>query len=81
MLRDFQLMGWRGWEGGGVIELEEKREEVELMGEQSVLVQKAPGRVFTTERDGQSRMEAENTSMECWEFIFHEKLHIFPPAY
>lgn len=56
MLRDFQLMGWRGWEGERgareeVIELEEKREEAESMGEQSVLVQKASGRLFTRERE------------------------------
>lgn len=61
--------------------MEEKREEAESMGEQSVLVQKASGGLFTTERDGQSRMETEKTSVECWEFIFHEKLHSFAPAY
>lgn len=42
MLRDFQLMRWRGWEGerGQRVELKEKGEEAESMGEQSVLVQK-----------------------------------------
>ncbi len=51
MLRDFQLMGWRGWdgergEGEAGKELEEKREEAKSMGEQSVLVQKASGQTI-----------------------------------
>lgn len=63
------------------IELEEKREEAKSMGEQSVLVQKASGQTIYHRRDGQSRMETEKTSVECWEFIFHEKLHSFAPVY
>ena len=39
------------------------------------------GRLFTAERHGQSQMETEKTSVESWEFIFHEKLHSFAPAY
>lgn len=26
-------------------------------------------------------MESEKTSVECWEFIFHEKLHSFAPTH
>lgn len=51
------------------------------MGEQSVLVQKASGQTIYHKKDTQSRMETEKTSVECWEFIFQEKLHSFAPAY
>lgn len=83
MLRDFQLMGWRGWEGergeerGGY----RKEKRPSRWASKVFWSRKHRGGLFTTERDGQSRMETEKTSVECWEFIFHEKLHSFAPAY
>lgn len=85
MLRDFQLMGWRGREGergrasGGYRIGGEKRPS--RWASKVFWSRKHRGRLFTTKKDTQSRMETEKTSVECWEFIFQEKLHSFAPAY
>ena len=84
MLRDFQLMGWRGWEGERrdreeVIELEEKIEEAESMGKQSVFGPEMVGVDYLPQKET-AKVETEKSSVECWEFVAHEKLHSFAPT-
>lgn len=85
MLRDFQLMGWRGRKG----------ERGRASGGYRIGGEKGRGRVdgrakcFGPESTGADYLPEKVTAkdewklkrLQCWEFIFHEKLHSFAAAY
>lgn len=86
MLRDFQLIGWRGMGRREVIELEEKRKEAESMGRQSVLVQKETGptiyhRQRTADVEWRLKVLQWSAGIFLFYFFFYEKLHSFATEY